>query len=112
MEFTIKQIAKMLNGQVTGDGEAKVTIQPRLYVALRAGIQQFGAIVDDRHHAADSFAPSRMFAEAGFGWRLNRSQLLKASYEFVHYEGSSSNRDNILGVQFVATFHQIAKAFH
>jgi hypothetical protein len=94
-----------------GYGEAKVTIQPRLYLALRAGVQQFGTIVDDRQHAADSFAPSRMFAEAGFGWRLNRSQLLKASYEFVHYEGSSSKRDNILGVQFVATFHQIAKAF-
>ncbi len=43
---------------------------------------------------------------------MNRHQLLKASYEWLSIEHLPGTQNNVLGVQFVTTFHAIDQAFH
>ncbi|MCX6595518.1 MAG: hypothetical protein NTV70_04030 [Acidobacteria bacterium] len=90
--------------------EAKVTMTPRIYLAARGGAQTFGAITDTRGVSADQFAPSRGFLESGLGFRLNRMQLVKLSYQWVRLGDQRGTRDNVAALQFVTSVHQISKA--
>jgi hypothetical protein len=61
--------------------------------------------------SADSFAPSLQSHEFAFGYRFNRSQLLKVGYEWLKTEGLRGAANNVLGVQFVTSIHGISKAW-
>ena len=50
--------------------------------------------------------------ELGGGWWLNRHQLLKASYEWLRIEHFPGTENNVVGLQFVTTFHAVDQAFH
>jgi hypothetical protein len=93
-------------------GEAKRILTPRLYVAGRAGWLKPGGAADTSGASTNQFSASIASYELGGGWRLNRHQLLKASYEWLRIENLPGTKTNVLGVQFVTTFHAIDQAFH
>ncbi|MGA2880023.1 MAG: hypothetical protein ABSG13_13830 [Bryobacteraceae bacterium] len=93
-------------------GEAKRTLTPRFYVAGRAGWLKPGGAADTSGNSTSEFSPSIASYELGGGWWLNRHQLLKASYEWLRIEYFPGTQTNVLGVQFVTTFHAIDQAFH
>jgi len=93
-------------------GEAKRILTPRLYVAGRAGWLQPGEAADASGVSTNQFAPSIASYELGGGWWLNRHQLLKASYEWLRIQHLPGTQTNVLGVQFVTTFHAVDQAFH
>jgi hypothetical protein len=92
-------------------GEAKRILTPRLYLAGRAGWLKPGGAADATGASTDQFSAWVASYELGGGWRLNRHQLLKASYEWLRIENLAGTRTNVLGVQFVTTFHAIDQAF-
>ena len=93
-------------------GEAKRVLTPRLYVAGRAGWLKPGGAADTTGASTSQFSPWIASYELGGGWWLNRHQLLKASYEWLRIESVPGTRTNVLGVQFVTTFHAVDQAFH
>jgi hypothetical protein len=93
-------------------GEAKRILTPRLYVAGRAGWLKPGGAMDSSGAFTNQFAPSIASYELGGGWWLNRHQLLKASYEWLRLEHFPGTQNNIVGIQFVTTFHAVDQAFH
>jgi hypothetical protein len=93
-------------------GEAKRIITPRLYVAGRVGWLKPGGAADTSGASSSQFSPWIASYELGGGWWLNRHQLLKASYEWLKIEHLGGTQTNVLGVQFVTTFHAIDQAFH
>ena len=93
-------------------GEAKRILTPRLYVAGRAGWLKPGGAADTTGASTNQFSASIASYELGGGWWLNRHQLLKASYEWLRIENLPGTKTNVLGVQFVTTFHAIDQAFH
>ena len=93
-------------------GEAKRMLTPRLYVAGRAGWLKPGGAADTTGASTSQFAPWIGSYELGGGWWLNRHQLLKASYEWLRIEYLPGTQTNVLGVQFVTTFHALDQAFH
>ncbi len=92
--------------------EVKRILTPRLYAAVRAGWLGSGRVVDTSGVAADHFAPLLQSYEIAGGFWVRRGQLLKGSYEWLHSEGTSGNRFNVLGLQYVFTFHGANWAFH
>lgn len=92
--------------------EAKRTLTPRLYVAGRAGYLDAGGAADATGVSTNHFAPWIGSYELGGGWWLNRHQLLKASYEWLRMEHVPGAENNVLGIQFVTTFHAVDQAFH
>ncbi|MGD0132080.1 MAG: hypothetical protein ABSE57_08535 [Bryobacteraceae bacterium] len=93
-------------------GEGKRIITPRLYVAGREGWLKPGGAADTSGASSSQFSPWIASYELGGGWWLNRHQLLKASYEWLKIEHVAGTQTNVLGVQFVTTFHAIDQAFH
>ncbi len=93
-------------------GEGKRIITPRLYVAGRVGWLKPGGAADMTGASTSQFSPWIASYELGAGWWLNRHQLLKASYEWLKIEHLGGTQTNVLGVQFVTTFHAIDQAFH
>jgi len=93
-------------------GEAKRILTPRLYVAGRAGWLKPGGAADNSGASTNQFSASIKSYELGGGWWLNRHQLLKASYEWLTIENLPGTKSNVLGVQFVTTFHAVDQAFH
>lgn len=93
-------------------GEAKRILTPRLYVAGRAGWLKPGGAADTTGASTNQFSASIASYELGGGLWLNRHQLLKASYEWLRIENLPGTKTNVLGVQFVTTFHAIDQAFH
>jgi hypothetical protein len=93
-------------------GEGKRIITPRLYVAGRVGWLKPGGAADTSGASSSQFSPWIASYELGGGWWLNRHQLLKASYEWLNIEHLGGTQTNVLGVQFVTTFHAIDQAFH
>ncbi len=93
-------------------GEGKRIITPRLYVAGRVGWLKPGGAADSTGVSTGQFSPWIASYELGGGWWLNRHQLLKASYEWLKIEHQAGTQTNVLGVQFVTTFHAIDQAFH
>jgi hypothetical protein len=80
--------------EVAGYGEVKQTLNPRLYLAVRGGCLSTNGAGDQRT------------LEAAVGFRPNRFQLIKASYEFEHYTVGDPRNDNTLAIQFVTTLHK------
>jgi hypothetical protein len=93
-------------------GEVKRILTPRLYVAGRAGLLKAGGAADTTGAYSTQFAPQIASYELGGGWWLNRHQLLKASYEWLRIQYFPGTQTNVLGVQFVTTFHAVDQAFH
>ncbi len=93
-------------------GEAKRILTPRLYVAGRAGWLRPGGARDAGGASTGHFSSNIASYELGGGWWLNRYQLLKASYEWLRIENLAGTKTNVLGVQFVTTFHALDQAFH
>jgi hypothetical protein len=44
------------------------------------------------------------------GFRVNRLQLLKAGYEWLHTDGVSGSQNNVFGLQFVTSIHSLSRA--
>jgi hypothetical protein len=93
-------------------GELKVVISPRLFIAGRAGWMLPGGAGDKTGASTSQFAPYVTSYELGTGSWINRHQLLKASYEWLHIQNFPGQRLNVLGVQFVTTFRAYDRAFH
>jgi hypothetical protein len=93
-------------------GEAKRILTPRLYLAGRAGWLNPRGAADATGASTSQFSPWIGSYELGGGWWLNRHQLLKASYEWLKIEHLTGTQTNVLGFQFVTTFHAVDQAFH
>jgi hypothetical protein len=93
-------------------GELKAVITPRLFIAGRAGWMLPGGAADRTGASSAQFAPYVASYELGAGSWINRHQLLKASYEWLHIQNFPGRRLDVLGVQFVTTFHAYDRAFH
>jgi hypothetical protein len=91
--------------------EAKTVLTPRFYVAGRAGFLLPGRVVDNSGVSSDQFAKYLQSYELAGGCWIARNQLLKGSYEWMHSQGSSGTRTNVLGFQYVVQFHSLAWAF-
>jgi len=92
--------------------EAKSILTPRLYAAIRTGWLSAGKVVDRTGVTADHFAPLLQSYEIAGGLWIRRGQLLKGSYEWLKSVATPGNRLNVLGVQYVITFHALNLAFH
>jgi hypothetical protein len=79
--------------ETVGYGELKQVLSPRWFLAVRNGYSSANA------------SGKQQTVETAAGFRANRLQLLKISYEFQHYSTGGSN-DNILGIQFITTLHR------
>lgn len=95
-----------------GTAEVKRTIHPRLYLATRAGYSTYSSIQTVNMPSPVVFRRNRQSYELVAGFRVNRSQLLKIGYEWLHTEGVPGARDNVFGVQFVTTLQPLSKVFH
>jgi hypothetical protein len=93
-------------------GEVKRILTPRLYLAARIGWLEPGGAADISGASTNQFAPWMRSYELGGGWWLNRHQLLKASYEWLRIEHFPGTENNVVGLQFVTTFHAVDQAFH
>jgi hypothetical protein len=87
--------------------EAKAVVNPRLYLAARAGFQRYNHPADTLERASVSFLPAREVWELAAGYRFNRIQLLKFGYEWLQ----TGTRDNVIGIQFVTSIDSLSKAF-
>ncbi|HEX5228916.1 MAG TPA: hypothetical protein VFW44_14455, partial [Bryobacteraceae bacterium] len=92
--------------------EAKRILTPRFYVAGRAGWLKPDGATDITGASTNQFAPSMASYELGGGWWINRHQLLKASYERLNIEHVSGTQNNVVGIQFLTTFHAVDQTFH
>jgi hypothetical protein len=92
--------------------EAKRMLTPRFYAAGRAGWLEPGGARDATGASTGQFSASIASYELGGGCWLNRYQLIKASYEWLRIENFPGTKTNVLGVQFVTTFHALDRAFH
>jgi hypothetical protein len=92
--------------------EAKRILTPRLYVAGRTGWLKPGGATDTSAASTSQFSPSMASYELGAGCWINRHQLLKGSYEWLRIQNLPGTRTNVLGFQFVTTFHALDQAFH
>jgi len=92
-------------------GETKVVIVPRLFLAGRAGWMLPGGAADKTGVSTSQFAPYVASYELGAGSWINRHQLLKASYEWLHIQNFPGRRLDVFGIQFVTTFHAYDRAF-
>ena len=93
-------------------GELKAVIAPRLFLAGRAGWMLPGGAADKSGVSTAQFAPYVASYELGAGSWINRHQLLKASYEWLHIQNFPGRKLDVLGFQFVTTFHAFDRAFH
>jgi len=76
-----------------GYAEVKRVLNPRWYVAGRAGYSSANASGDTQSY------------EVAAAVRPNRFQLLKIDYELKHSSAASYANENILAIQYVMTFH-------
>ncbi len=91
--------------------EGKRTLSPRFFVAGRAGWYTPGGATDVTGDSTSQFAGSIASYELGGGWWLNRHELVKGSYEWLKIEHLTGDRTNVVGIQFVTTFHALDQAF-
>jgi hypothetical protein len=90
-----------------GYAELKARLTPRLYAAVREGFLKTGMVLDTVGVSASEFAPTLRATEAGLGCWLHPRVLLKVSYEWSQSAGSTGSRQNVLGIQLVASFRQL-----
>ena len=93
-------------------GELKAVITPRLFLAGRAGWMTPGGAADNTGAVTSQFAPGIASYELGAGSWINRYQLLKLSYEWLKIQKFPGTKLDVLGFQFVTTFHAWDRAFH
>jgi hypothetical protein len=74
-------------------GEFKQALSARWYLAARAG------------YMCSSATGKARDIETATGFRPNRHQLIKLSYEFEHYSRGYDSNENTLALQIVTTFH-------
>jgi hypothetical protein len=98
-------------GVSSGYIEVKAIVTPRLYLAGRATYLRHSRISDVAGRSAASFAPSLQSHEFAFGYRINRSQLLKTGYQWLKTQGLRGAANNVLGIQFVTSIDGISKAW-
>ena len=79
--------------ETAGYGELKQVLSPRWYIAVRNGYSSANA------------SGKQQTLETAAGFRPNRLQLIKISYEYEHYSTRDRN-DNALAIQFVTTLHR------
>ncbi len=77
-------------------GELRQVLSPRWYVAVRGGFSSSNA------------AGKAHSVETAGGFRPNRHQLIKMSYEFEHHSTGPYHNENTLALQIVTTFHLAA----
>jgi hypothetical protein len=80
--------------EAAGYVEVKQVLSPRWYFAVRNGYLSANA------------SGKQQTLESAAGFRLNRLELIKASYEYEHYNTGSQRNDNTLGIQFITTLHK------
>jgi hypothetical protein len=95
----------------SGYADVKRILTPRFYIAGRAGWLQPGRVTDKSGVSASSFAGELQQYELAAGFWINRFQMIKASYEWMKIQGVSGTQFNVLGVQLVSNFHQLAWGF-
>lgn len=95
----------------SGYAEVKRVLTPRFYLATRAGWLTGGSVVDKSGVSANQFASTLQSYEFAAGTWLGRNELLKASYEWLHPQGSTGTRDNVLGFEFVVRVNSLGWAF-
>ena len=83
----------------TGYAEAKVTLNPRWYLALRTGWRRA------------NLAPAGETVEVALGFRPASHHLVKIGYAAAPARNVSGARDNVFGVQYVVSFNPPAVAF-
>jgi hypothetical protein len=91
--------------------EIKAVLTPRIYAALRVGVQRNGRVADLTQQSRQSFEPNQQAYEFALGYRPNRWQLLKVGYEWLRTSDVSPSRDNVLGIQFVTSIQSLSKAW-
>jgi hypothetical protein len=79
-----------------GYSEIRQVLSPRWYVATRGGF------------TSSSATGKMQSVETAGGFRPNRYQLIKVSYEYEHYGTGPYPNENTLGIQLVSTFHVAA----
>src|SRR5579864_2589226 len=93
-----------------GYAEVKAVLNPRTYLAVRAGYQRNSRVEDRYEWSSGSFAPNLQACEFAIGVRPNRWQLLKVGYEWLRGEEISGARDNVFGIQLVTSMQALSKA--
>jgi hypothetical protein len=93
-----------------GYAEVKAVVNPRIYLAVRAGYQRNSRVEDSWTWSDEGFAPNVQAYEFAVGFRPNRWQLLKVGYEWLRGEEISGTRDNVFGVQLVTSIQALSKA--
>jgi hypothetical protein len=94
-----------------GYAELKARLTPRIFAAAREGFLQTESVLDTHGVSAPQFAATLHATEIGIGYWLHPRVLAKVSYEVMHAAGSSGSKGNVLGLQLVATFHQLQWAW-
>ena len=85
-------------------------LTPRLFAAWRSSWQLYNRVEDNKGRSPLPFQPNIHSYEVAVGYRPNRWQILKVGYEWLHGDGVSGSRDNVLGIQFVTSLDFISKA--
>jgi hypothetical protein len=93
-----------------GYAEVKAVLNPRTYLAVRAGYQRNSRVEDNHEWSDESFAPNVQAYEFALGFRPNRWQLLKMGYEWLRGQEISGTRDNVVGIQLVTSIQALSKA--
>ena len=70
-----------------------------------------GGAADNTGASTGQFAPSIASYELAAGSWINRHQLLKVSYEWLKIQNLPGTKLDVLGFQFVTTFHAWDQAF-
>jgi hypothetical protein len=93
-KFTMPYTVFPTYREKAGYFDVKQVLSPRWFVAGRYGQTKANA------------TGRAQCIETGAGFRLSRFELIKASYEIVHYGFGSNRNDNTFGIQFVTTLHR------
>jgi len=83
-------------------GEAKYTLIPRLYVAVRVNGLIFSKVTDDL--VSEPWDYNVTEVEGGLGFFLDRDVLLKLVRRETHTDGGSKPKDNLTVAQLVVAF--------
>jgi len=95
----------------SGYAELKATLNPRVYAAIRAGMETHSRVEDNNGVQVDRFLPNRQSYEVAAGYRLNRLQTLKIGYEWLKTDGVSGTQNNVFGVRLVTSVRSLSKSF-
>ncbi len=77
-----------------GYAEVKQVLSPRLYIAVRSGFS-----------SANASGKVQKLETAG-GFRPNRLQLVKVSYEYEYYSTGTERNDKTVAIQLITTLHR------